>query len=187
MSQLTKKAIAESFIKLVNEMPFDKITVKDIVEDCGVNRNTFYYHYSDIYALLEEIFENEAARVLSIDKSYDSWKDGFLEACSFALQNRKGIYHIYNSVSRRQIDTYLYRVTGKIMLDFIQKQPEIRGVPQEDIALIVEFYKCALVGMLLQWVDGGMKEDPEHIINRVWQLLDGTGKMMLENASRKKN
>ena len=55
MSQLTKRAITESFMKLINQVPFDKITVKDIVEDCGVNRNTFYYHYSDIYALLDEI------------------------------------------------------------------------------------------------------------------------------------
>ena len=48
MSQLTKRAITESFMKLINQVPFDKITVKDIVEDCGVNRNTFYYHYRDI-------------------------------------------------------------------------------------------------------------------------------------------
>ena len=65
MSQLTKRAITESFMKLINQVPFDKITVKDIVEDCGVNRNTFYYHYSDIYALLDEILENETKRVLT--------------------------------------------------------------------------------------------------------------------------
>ena len=59
MSQLTRKAIVQSFIKLLNEMPLDKITVKDIVDDCGVNRGTFYYYYQDVYALLEEIFATE--------------------------------------------------------------------------------------------------------------------------------
>ena len=44
MPNFTKKAIRESFIKLLNERPLNKITVKDIVEDCGVNRNSFYYH-----------------------------------------------------------------------------------------------------------------------------------------------
>ena len=54
VSQLTKKAIMASFVRLVNKTPLDKITVKDIVEDCGVNRNTFYYYFQDIYALGEK-------------------------------------------------------------------------------------------------------------------------------------
>ena len=85
MSQLTKRAITESFMKLINQVPFDKITVKDIVEDCGVNRNTFYYHYSDIYALLDEILENETKRVLTENLEESSWRDAILESCSFAL------------------------------------------------------------------------------------------------------
>ena len=42
MAQFTQKAIVESLIKLLNERPLDKITIKDIVEECGINRNTFY-------------------------------------------------------------------------------------------------------------------------------------------------
>ena len=60
MSELTKRAIQESFKKLLSNQPLDKITVKNITDDCGVNRNTFYYHYSDIYQLLEEIILTEA-------------------------------------------------------------------------------------------------------------------------------
>lgn len=66
MSELTKRAIQESFKKLLSNQPLDKITVKNITDDCGVNRNTFYYHYSDIYQLLEEIFLTEAQK--SVEK-----------------------------------------------------------------------------------------------------------------------
>ena len=52
MPAFTKKAIADSFLKLLREKPLDKITIKDIVEDCGINRNTFYYHFEDIPALV---------------------------------------------------------------------------------------------------------------------------------------
>ena len=55
MTQFTSKAIEESFIRLLNERPLDKITIKDIVDDCGISRNTFYYHFQDITALLEHI------------------------------------------------------------------------------------------------------------------------------------
>ena len=68
MSELTKRAIQESFKKLLSNQPLDKITVKNITDDCGVNRNTFYYHYSDIYQLLEEIFLTEA------QKSVERWR-----------------------------------------------------------------------------------------------------------------
>lgn len=179
MSQLTKKAIRESFIKLVNQIPFDKITVKDIVEDCGVNRNTFYYHYQDIYALLREIFDIETARVMESNDIYDSWQEGFLQATSFAMANKKGIYHIYNSMKRGEIEDYLFKVIGKIMKDFVTSQAEGMHVKEEDITLTAHFYECALVGMMLRWLDGGMKEDPVSAIHRMGVMLDGNIKTML--------
>ncbi|WP_373217650.1 TetR/AcrR family transcriptional regulator [Ruminococcus sp. 5_1_39BFAA] len=182
MSQLMKKAIRESFIKLVNEMPFDKITVKDIVEDCGVSRNTFYYHYQDIYDLLREIFETETASVLESRLEYDSWQEAFLQATAFALDNRKGIYHIYNSIKRKEIEDYLHKITGKIMTDFVKKQAEGINAKEEDILLIAQFYECALVGLMQRWLDGGMKEDPEYIINRMGVMLDRNITAMLEKS-----
>ncbi len=182
MSQLTKKAIANSFIRLVNEMPFDKITVKDIVEDCGVNRNTFYYHYQDIYAVVKEIFEAETEKVLESTVEYDSWQEGFLQGTEFALENKRGIYHIYNSINRRQMEDYLYTVTGKIMTDFVKKQAKGMKVKEEDIALIAHFYECALVGMVLRWLDGGMKDDPVPLVHKMGILVDGNIKTMLERS-----
>lgn len=182
MSQLMKKAIRESFIKLVNEMPFDKITVKDIVEDCGVSRNTFYYHYQDIYELLREIFETETARVLESSFDYESWQEAFLQATAFALENRKGIYHIYNSIKRKEIEDYLYTVTGKIMTDFVRRQAKNMNAKEEDILIIAHFYECALVGFVLRWLDGGMKENPEYLINRMGVVLDGNIMVMLEKS-----
>ena len=187
MSQLTKRAITESFMKLINQVPFDKITVKDIVEDCGVNRNTFYYHYSDIYALLDEILENETKRVLVENPSESSWRDAIMEACSFALKNKKGVYHIYNSLSRRKIDAYLYQVMGSIMYDFVKKQAEGLQVKDEDLHLIADFYKCAFVGLILQWLDSGMKQNPEYIVDKIFFYLGGSTRNMLKNAAEKSN
>ena len=64
MPSFTRKAIMQSFMKLVDQRPINKVTIKDIVEDCGINRNTFYYYYHDIYALLEELFSDEIRRAM---------------------------------------------------------------------------------------------------------------------------
>ena len=104
MSQLTRKAIQQSFMKLLNQTAFDKITVKDIVRDCGVNRNTFYYHYQDIYGLLREILAEEMKRAASCVHDYNTWQEAILEATDFVRQNKKAAYHLYNSINRQDIE-----------------------------------------------------------------------------------
>ena len=53
MSNMTKRALAFSLKKLLAQSPLDKITVQNIVDDAEVSRKTFYYHFQDIYDLLE--------------------------------------------------------------------------------------------------------------------------------------
>ena len=99
VTSLTKRAIRASFLKLLNERPLNKITVKDIVEDCGINRNSFYYHYTDIPALAEEIVKDEAARIVQEYPTVDSLEQCLEIAVEFALQNRTAVLHLYNSAS----------------------------------------------------------------------------------------
>ena len=86
MSELTKRAIQESFKKLLSNQPLDKITVKNITDDCGVNRNTFYYHYSDIYQLLEEIFLTEAQKSVEKMEVGQSWEEGLKTGLCFVKE-----------------------------------------------------------------------------------------------------
>ena len=64
MPNFTRRAIKESFLKLLNQRPLNQITVKDIVEDCGINRNSFYYHFSDLPALVEEIMAEQVSAMV---------------------------------------------------------------------------------------------------------------------------
>ena len=117
MSELTKRAIQESFKKLLSNQPLDKITVKNITDDCGVNRNTFYYHYSDIYQLLEEIFLTEAQKSVEKMEVGQSWEEGLKTGLCFVKENKKLIYHVYSSLHRETIERYLYSVS----LDFASR------------------------------------------------------------------
>ena len=103
MAVFTQKAIVNTFLEMLNEMPFDRITVKDIVERCGINRNTFYYHYQDVYDLLTKILEAELQRAVENSRNYDTWEMGIIDALSFAIRNKKAVYHIYNSVNRDKL------------------------------------------------------------------------------------
>jgi AcrR family transcriptional regulator len=184
VTQFTETAITTSFIKLLNERPFNKITVKDIVEDCGVNRNTFYYHFQDIRELVVKIFESETQKALSISLIDESWQKGFIAAAQFALKNKRAVYHIYNSVSREELENYLNHVAKDVMLKFITILSKEMNPNSKDVELVADFYKCAIVGMFLQWVNEGMKADPEQLINRIGYLFEGT---ILASLNRSNN
>lgn len=182
MSQFTKKAIMESFTKLLEQKPLDKITVKDIVEDCDINRGTFYYYYPDIYALVEDIFEGEARRILEAHDIYDSWQEGFLSATQLARESKRKLYHAYNAISREKLEKYLFRIAGHMMHAFVSQQAEGLGAAEEDIEFLARFYTCGLVGLTLRWIEDGMKVDPEAYINKMGTLLEGSIRDSLQKS-----
>ena len=182
MAQFTQKAIVESLIKLLNERPLDKITIKDIVEDCGINRNTFYYHFEDIPSLVKQILNAEAETVLLKQETVVSWEEGFIEGAQFALQNKKVVYHIYNSVRREEVEKYLYHVAGDVMRQYVEAAAAGSKAKEEDKKLIADFYKSALVGMTLDWLNSGMKYAPEPLIRRLGVMLKGNIEEALKRA-----
>ena len=182
MAQFTQKAIVESLIKLLNERPLDKITIKDIVEDCGINRNTFYYHFEDIPNLVKQILNAEAEKVLLKQETVVSWEEGFIEGAQFALQNKKVVYHIYNSVRREEVEKYLYHVAGDVMRQYVEAAAAGSKAKEEDKKLIADFYKSALVGMTLDWLNSGMKYAPEPLIRRLGVMLKGNIEEALKRA-----
>ena len=118
MAQFTKKAIMQCFIQMLNESPMDKISVVDIAERCGINRNTFYYYYCDIYALVKDLFSIEAQRIAEKELSCATWQEVCLEALEFVRENRRAVYHLFRSNHRDLLEEYLYDVAHLEMVNF---------------------------------------------------------------------
>lgn len=173
MLQLTKKAIVNSFIKLLNEKPLDKITVKNIAEDCGINRNTFYYHFSDIRELTVYTIDSQIHSVSELDFNGDSWVDSFVETAKFVIDNKKAVYNIYNSLNRETVENYLNTVAFKVTDSFVSAKAVGIDADKSDIELIKDFYMSALVGIICKWLENGMDKDPDIVIRRLGRLVEG--------------
>ncbi|MEG0779614.1 MAG: TetR/AcrR family transcriptional regulator [Oscillospiraceae bacterium] len=180
MSQTTKRALAASLKKLLAEKPLDKITVVDIVEDCEVNRQTFYYHFQDIYDLIEWIFLTETTRVLDGKKTYDTWQQGFLQVFDYVLENKPLMVNVYHSVRRDELERYLYEVTCHLLMGVVEEQAAGLSVREEDKQFIADFYKYAFVGLLLDWIRRGLTDDPTRIVERLSVLIHGDIRRALE-------
>ena len=184
MALRTKAAIREAFLSLLNERPLDKISVKDIAERSAVNRNTFYYYYADIYALVEEIFQMETEQFLEKLRGYESWEEAFLEATAFAAANRRAVYHLFSSDNRDILEHYYHKVTIAAITAYVRGQAEGLDVEEEDIRILAEFYTAALAGMTANWLRGGMKSSVDERIERLGRLLDGNVRLALERVAR---
>lgn len=180
MSQTTKRALEASLKKLLLQKPLDKITINDIAEDCGINRMTFYYHFRDIYDLVEWACAEDAARALEGKKTYDTWQQGFLQIFGAVRENKPFIMNVYRSVSREQVEIYLYKVTYDLLINVVNEEAKGMEVSEEDRAFIANYYKYAFVGLMLDWIKGDMKEAPEKIVGRLSLLMHGSFSRALE-------
>lgn len=85
MPAFTRNAIIDAFLQLLDERPLSKITVKDIVDACGINRNTFYYHFEDIPALIEAISRQEMDLLMEKHARVESMEECLMIAVDFIL------------------------------------------------------------------------------------------------------
>ena len=173
MSQVTKRALEASLKHLLLQKPLDKITIGDITEDCGINRMTFYYHFKDIYDLIEWSLLEDAKKALEGQRTYDTWQQGFLQIFEMVLDNKPFITNVYHSIRREQVELYLYRLTYDLLFGVVEEQSAGMSVRTEDKQFIADFYKYAFVGIMLDWVRRDMQEDPQQIIDRLSTLLHG--------------
>ena len=180
MSQITKRALEASFKNLRLQKPLDKITISDITEDCGISRMTFYYHFKDIYDLVEWSCVEDATKALQGKKTYDTWQQGFLQIFEAVKANKPFIMNVYHSVSREQVERYLYKVTYHLLLDVVNEEAGDQSIRDEDKALIANFYKYAFVGLMLDWIRDDMKASPEMLVEKVSLLMRGNFSRALE-------
>ena len=180
MSQVTKRALESSLKNMLLKKPLDKITITDITDDCGMNRMTFYYHFKDIYDLVEWCCEEDASRALNEKKTYDTWQQGLLQIFNAVLDNKPFIMNVYRSVRREQVELYLYKITYKLLIDVVEEKAQGMQVKEADKKFIANFYKFAFVGLMLDWIKEDMKENPQHIVDRLSLLIEGDVAKALE-------
>lgn len=181
MGQVTKRAIGEALKALLREKPLNKITISDIAGQCGINRMTFYYHFKDIYDLVEWVCVEDASRALAGKKTYTTWQEGFLNIFRAVEDNRPFIMNVYRSVSREQIEIYLYKLTYDLLMGVVEEESAHMAVAQQDKTFIADFYKYAFVGLMLNWIRNDMKEDPQQIIARLSRTIQGDIRRALNN------
>jgi AcrR family transcriptional regulator len=173
-------------LELLEDKPLDKITVREIVEECGVSRNTFYYHFHDIYELIEEMFNNEVDRIMRDANNNADLSWVFREVCQISSQHSMAMYHLCHSSDHDRVMGYLHNASMVAVRQVVERHAEGIEVAQSDIELI-----CSMIASIVEGISMGTISaeltDPDELdrfVTRICQLLDGVIDLTLVNATR---
>ena len=184
MAKMTQKLIMSTFMQLLENESLDKITVRDIVEESEINRNTFYYHYSDIYDLLDDVFRVETEKFMSEDMDENTtFGDEYERAAKFVLKYKKAILHIYDSKKRDVLENYLETLAFSFINRFVKKEAEGYKLTQEDIDYITGFYTHAIVGNTIEWIKRKLPSGQEKFIARTAGTFNATVKDIIRQCA----
>lgn len=183
----TKKTLAASLKKAMEKKPLSKITVSEIIADCGVNRKTFYYHFQDIYALLKWMLEEEAIEVV---KQFDLLVD-YREAILFVLDYVKTNKHLlccaYDSMGRDEMKRFFYSDFIGITSDIIQNTEQQLGIHVENEfkKFLAHLYTEAIAGMLIDEFTNKDGHAPEKVVEYLSLVLKNSLPSVLASAAAK--
>lgn len=187
MASFTRKAIMDSCVRLLEERPVDKITVKDIVEDCGINRNTFYYHFEDLPTLISEIVREDTQRVVDENISVNSLWECLKSAIDYTQKRRRMVMHIYHSANRAAFEQQLFKICEHVVTQYVDKAISAlsgAGVTPEDRKIIIQAYACEFFGQIILWMSEDMPEDFSGRMLRLCELREGmTMEMLLRSKT----
>lgn len=177
VSEQTKHALAAALKEAMAQKPLDKITISELTSACNIRRQSFYYHFEDIYDLLRWMFENEAVALLRQQEGALLWKEGLLQLFRYLEENRAVCLCALRSLGRDHIKRFFEsEIYGIIHLTIEQLADEIgvRGHLDSfvDVETLTHFYVVALAGIMESWLLGEIDRTPEQLIQFADTMLN---------------
>ncbi len=171
-ANITKKAIVGSFKTLMKHKSFDKITVSDITEHCELNRQTFYYHFTDKYALLNWIYYNEILHGFITDLTFDNWGEHLLQASKIIQKDIKFYRNAFLTASSDEFRKYFFEASKGIFLEAINHITANYKVDPNDCNFIATFFAYGISETIINWICFDSKTPPEIMVKHIENLVN---------------
>lgn len=179
MTTFTKQMLAESLKILMQKKPLHKITIKELVTTCGVNRQTFYYHFHDIYELLGWIYRSEAVDKIA-DISYHSWQEEIASIIEYLDSNQTFCSNTYHSLGKEHLERFLTKAFDSVFAKIVDSTTGANNLSARDRMFIIRVYGYAISGVLQDWVGADYKPAADILSEQIRRSMEGTMQPMVE-------
>lgn len=184
-SNITKKALAQSLKELGSTKILDKITVADITNYCGVNRQTFYYHFNDKYELLNWIYTEDLFKPLTKDLDFFNWGDKLVGLLKY-MKNMKPFFMNTIKSSNNFFAEYMDKVLIELMHKAIKDLDVYNHLGEKEKDIYAGFFAYGLTGVIVDWTMAGMKEDEEELSKTLQSMVINTERIGYEFYMQRK-
>ncbi len=174
MKSTSKEQIQAAFRRLLFAKSLDKITVRDIVVDCGLTRNTFYNYYEDIYDLFDDYLDMQTQAVYRTLPPQTPWYEVVLTLVCSIFDSPQTGRHILYSKKSDTMRRYLNQLLSLLIDRYITEQIDSRRLSAEDRRLICDTITHALYGLLEQWLTGPDAPQLQVLLRRVLHSFEGS-------------
>lgn len=172
-SQITKNALARSLKKLMLTRPLPKITIRQLTDDCGLTRHTFYNHFHDIYELLGWVYQTEVIEELEQYRNYAGWQQGFRSVLHYTEKNKTICLNTFHSLGREHLEKFLYGVIYSVASEVVEELARDLTTSSQGKQEVADFYTLAVLEQVIQWLKAGANTDPDEIVRKVSRIMDG--------------
>lgn len=173
-SQITNKALAQSIKELMETIPLAKISIQEIVDNCGLNRQTFYYHFKDKFDLVNWIYYTEFMKSIGDSKNYENWNAGMHKALLYLSNNKAFYINALNTPGQNAFDQCLFNITFELIIGVVDDLALDMKITDVDKKFITDFYTHAFVGITVQWIKNGMELSPQILVYKLNEIIEGS-------------
>lgn len=169
----TKKMLAQSLKRAMEKKALSKVTVNELIKDCNLNRNTFYYHFSDIYDLLKWMLEQEAVEVVKKIDLLVGTEEAIRFVLNYVNENRHIINCAYDSMGHQEMKRFFYADFIGVMKQAINsgaRQMQL-SISEEFKDFMAQFYAEALASMTISHIKNTQKSDDDVLIQNMLFIL----------------
>lgn len=174
MAKFTQKMILYTFQEMLETTPFDKITVSAIVSKCGISSNTFYYHYRDIYDLLDTWLLEKREKYIAEVHQHDRWQDALKIILRDFKAHSKIVYHLFDSLSRDRIERVIFETADDSVYQFVRQQIGDTSLSEETLREVTEYHSYAFLGFFIKFLWHNMESDIDSYVDRIGEIFENS-------------
>lgn len=168
----TKKLLAQTLKALMTTTDLDHITIDKLAQQAHINRNTFYYHFADIHALLGWTIEQDVLQQLRHQSDIAHWQDAYALMLGYIEANQQFCLHTFHSLSRDLLEQTLFQQASLMVVAVVDSLDDTVSARLK--LAIGDFYGWAIAAQVIQWLVNDLQESQESMIHKAELILDGS-------------
>ena len=185
LNMKTKDILTTSIKKLMKKKPLDKIPVSEIVNDCGVSRRTFYYHFEDVYDAIGYICENDLKRLIKDEKENESYSDKASRFFNYMIENKSSIVGIQKSSQSWRIRNMYFQITSNYIYEILKNDKFATNVNEHELKVLADCYSTSISAIMVEMVLNDIDAPADFLISLLDDTLVETYRYALKTISKK--